>query len=178
MACQDHGFGLRSESVPPQNLNVGPVMGQAPNNLCLGSSRAQSEQLFGFSAHQSAFSNYQRSCHRTGGDPHHHQQQAQHQPQPFLNNAAPPPPPTHYNNETPLSPPTYRSSPGPIFMNHHNNTIHQNNANLRTQNQYANNLHSLPEGAGVAAGGSAGVTLNNQVPPGNRANNYWDNFRR
>lgn len=22
------------------------------------------------------------------------------------------------------------------------------------------------------------VALNNQVPPGNRANNYWDNFRR
>ncbi|XP_017016389.1 uncharacterized protein cmb isoform X2 [Drosophila kikkawai] len=179
VACQDHGFGLRSESVPPPNLNVGPGLGQTPNNLCLGSSRAQSEQLYGFSAHQSAFSNYQRSCHRTGGDPHHHQQP----PQQFLNNAAPPPPPTHYNNETPLSPPTYRSSPGPIFMNHHNNTIHQNNANLRTQNQYANNLHSLPEGAGGAPGGGggvsagAGVTLNNQVPPGNRANNYWDNFR-
>ncbi|KAH8294187.1 hypothetical protein KR054_009260 [Drosophila jambulina] len=182
VACQDHGFGLRSESVPPPNLSVGPGIGQTPNNLCMGSSRAQSEQLFGFSAHQSAFSNYQRSCHRTGGDPHHHQQQPpQHQTQPFLNNAAPPPPPTHYNNETPLSPPTYRSSPGPIFMNHHNNTIHQNNANLRTQNQYANNLHSLPEGAGGAPGGGAsggaGVTLNNQVPPGNRANNYWDNFR-
>ncbi|KAH8256932.1 hypothetical protein KR038_000048 [Drosophila bunnanda] len=182
VACQDHGFGLRSESVPPPNLSVGPGIGQTPNNLCMGSSRAQSEQLFGFSAHQSAFSNYQRSCHRSGGDPHHHQQPPQHQTQPFLNNAAPPPPPTHYNNETPLSPPTYRSSPGPIFMNHHNNTIHQNNANLRTQNQYANNLHSLPEGAGGAPGGGgvsggAGVTLNNQVPPGNRANNYWDNFR-
>ncbi|KAH8357574.1 hypothetical protein KR200_010532 [Drosophila serrata] len=182
VACQDHSFGLRSESVPPPNLSVGPGIGQTPNNLCMGSSRAQSEQLFGFSAHQSAFSNYQRSCHRTGGDPHHHQQPPQHQQQPFLNNAAPPPPPTHYNNETPLSPPTYRSSPGPIFMNHHNNTIHQNNANLRTQNQYANNLHSLPEGAGGAPGGGGvsggtGVTLNNQVPPGNRANNYWDNFR-
>uniref|UniRef100_A0A6P4EWV2 Uncharacterized protein LOC108047046 isoform X2 n=1 Tax=Drosophila rhopaloa TaxID=1041015 RepID=A0A6P4EWV2_DRORH len=173
VACQDHSFGLRSESVPPPNL---PGMAQMPNNLCLGNSRAQSEQLFNFGAHQSAFSNYQRSCHRTGSDSHHHQQQ-QHQPQPFLNNAAPPPPPTHFNNETPLSPPTYRSSPGPIFMNHHNNTIHQNNSNLRTQNQHANNLHSLPEGAAGGGAPSGGITLNNQVPPGNRANNYWDNFR-
>lgn len=61
-------------------------------------------------------------------------------------------------------------------MNHHNNTIHQNNANLRTQNQHANNLHPLSEGAGSGTGAAA--TLNNQVPPGNRANNYWDNFRR
>ncbi|EDW94419.1 uncharacterized protein LOC6534020 [Drosophila yakuba] len=173
VACQDHSFGLRSESVPPP---VGPGMGQMPNNLCLGSSRAQSEQLFNFGAHQSAFSNYQRSCHRTGAESHHHQQQ-QHQAQPFLNNAAPPPPPTHFNNETPLSPPTYRSSPGPIFMNHHNNTIHQNNSNLRTQNQHANNLHSLPEGAAGGGAPGGGITLNNQVPPGNRANNYWDNFR-
>ncbi|XP_016999344.3 uncharacterized protein cmb [Drosophila takahashii] len=177
VACQDHSFGLRSESVPPPNLPVGPGMGQMPNNLCLGNSRAQSEQLFNFGAHQSAFSNYQRSCHRTGSESHHHQQQQQHQTQPFLNNAAPPPPPTHYNNETPLSPPTYRSSPGPIFMNHHNNTIHQNNSNLRTQNQHANNLHSLPEGAAGGGAPGGGITLNNQVPPGNRANNYWDNFR-
>ncbi|EDW35078.1 GL25447 [Drosophila persimilis] len=188
--CQDHSYGLRSESVPPPNLSVGaPILGQMPNNLCLGGSnhRAQSEQLFTFGAHQSghqsAFSNYQRSCHRNGGtagsvystssDAHQQQQQ------PFLNNAAPPPPPTHFNNETPLSPPSYRASPGPIFMNHHNNTIHQNNANLRTQNQHANNLHSLPvAGVGAAvAPPPLQPTLNNQVPPGNRANNYWDNFR-
>ncbi|KAH8314864.1 hypothetical protein KR074_005381 [Drosophila pseudoananassae] len=160
VACQDHGFGMRADSVPPPNLN----------NLCLGSARAQSEQLFAYGTHQSAFSNFQRS-HRSGGDSHLHQQQ--HQQQPFLNNAAPPP--THFNNETPLSPPSYRNSPGPIFMNHHNNTIHQNNANLRTQNQHANNLHPLSEGAGSGTGVAA--TLNNQVPPGNRANNYWDNFR-
>ncbi|KAH8378849.1 hypothetical protein KR009_001744 [Drosophila setifemur] len=166
VACQDHGFGMRADSVPPPSVN----------NLCMGGSRAQSEQLFSFGTHQSAFSNYQRSCHRPGNDAHLHQQPQQlpHQSQPFLNNAAPPQP-THYNNETPLSPPSYRASPGPIFMNHHNNTIHQNNANLRTQNQHANNLHPLSEGA--SSGASAAVTLNNQVPPGNRANNYWDNFR-
>ncbi|BFF96898.1 uncharacterized protein DMAD_05431 [Drosophila madeirensis] len=192
VGCQDHSYGLRSESVPPPNLSVGtPILGQIPNNLCLGGSnhRAQSEQMFNFGAHQSghqsAFSNYQRSCHRNAGttasvystssDAHQQQQQ-----QPFLNNAAPPQPapPTHFNNETPLSPPSYRASPGPIFMNHHNNTIHQNNANLRTQNQYANNLHSLPVAGGAAvAPPPLQPTLNNQVPPGNRANNYWDNFR-
>ncbi|KAH8270064.1 hypothetical protein KR018_003462 [Drosophila ironensis] len=168
VACQDHSFGLRSESVPPPNLN----------NLCLGSARSQSEQLFNFGSHQSAFSNYQRSCHRSGGEGHLHQQPQTlpHQSQPFLNNAAPPQT-THFNNETPLSPPTYRASPGPIFMNHHNNTIHQNNANLRTQNQHANNLHPLSEEAGSGAGSGTTATLNNQVPPGNRANNYWDNFR-
>lgn len=26
--------------------------------------------------------------------------------------------------------------------------------------------------------GSSGSMLNNQIPPGTRANNYWDNFRR
>ncbi|XP_017957944.1 putative uncharacterized protein DDB_G0271606 [Drosophila navojoa] len=165
-SCQEHAYSLRSESVPPI------AGGLAPNNLCLGASaRAQSEQLYNFgSSHQSAFSNYQRSTHRnniySGSDPH--------QAQTYLNNAAPPPPPpppTHYNNETPLSPLSYRPTPAPIFMNHHNNTIHQNNANLRTQNQHANNLHSLPEDAVPPP------TLNNQVPPGNRANNYWDNFR-
>ncbi|XP_017842696.1 uncharacterized protein LOC108599956 [Drosophila busckii] len=173
---QEQSYGLRSESMPPP-----AALGQMPsNNLCLGgTNRAQSEQLYSFGAasHQSAFSNYQRSSHRNNiyGSADAHQQQT------YLNNAVPPPPPpppapqptstTHYNNETPLSPNSYRASPGPIFMNHHNNTIHQNNANLRTQNHHANNLHSLPEDAVPPP------TLNNQVPPGNRANNYWDNFR-
>ncbi|KRF97606.1 uncharacterized protein Dwil_GK17086 [Drosophila willistoni] len=183
---QDHGFGLRAESVPPPPPpTLG--LGQMPNNLCLGgggaSNRAQSEQLFSFGAHQSAFANYQRNSHRnvgTASSVYSNSSDAHVQQQTFLNNAAPPtqaPPTTHYNNETPLSPHSYRASPGPIFMNHHNNTIHQNNANLRTQNQHANNLHSLPE---VVPGGGAPPppTLNNQVPPGNRANNYWDNFRR
>ncbi|XP_017467446.1 PREDICTED: uncharacterized protein LOC108359885 isoform X3 [Rhagoletis zephyria] len=106
-----------------------------------------------------------------------------------LNNAAPPPPPpnqaaqSHYNNEVPQSPPLHGNAagPGPIFMHHHNNAIHQNNANLRTQNHYANNLHQQQQQqqqhghSNINIGG--GNTLNNQVPPGNRANNYWDNFR-
>ncbi|XP_067646705.1 extracellular matrix-binding protein ebh [Eurosta solidaginis] len=116
-----------------------------------------------------------------------------------LNNAAvqpPPPPPSnqvptasHYNNEIPQSPPLHgagnAAGPGPIFMHHHNNAIHQNNANLRTQNHYANNLlhqqQQLPPQQQQQHGHSnvniGGNTLNNQVPPGNRANNYWDNFR-
>ncbi|XP_054734786.1 uncharacterized protein LOC129242253 [Anastrepha obliqua] len=104
-----------------------------------------------------------------------------------LNNAAPPPPSqaqSHYNNEVPQSPPLQggAAGPGPIFMHHHNNAIHQNNANLRTQNHYANNLHQQHQlqqqqhgHSNINVGG--GNTLNNQVPPGNRANNYWDNFR-
>lgn len=48
---------------------------------------------------------------------------------------------------------------------------------------YSNNVnldfqpfqHSSPVGSFMP---SPTGTLNNQVPPGNRANNYWDNFRR
>ncbi|XP_030375591.1 uncharacterized protein LOC115624884 isoform X2 [Scaptodrosophila lebanonensis] len=176
-AANDQSFGLRSESVPPSSLTVAAGLNSMPNNLCMDSNRAQSEQLFSFGAHNSAFSNYQQR-HRNVSIYH----------QANLNNSAPPPPPppppsvpaaqtvgpvlsppTHFNNEIPHSPPSYRTNPGPIFMNHHNNTIHQNNANLRTQNQHANNV-PLDISATPAA-------LNNQVPPGNRANNYWDNFR-
>ncbi|XP_073838079.1 combover [Musca autumnalis] len=95
-----------------------------------------------------------------------------------LNNATVIPPQpnggtTLFNNEIPTPPsPVVGSSggPAPIFMHHHNNSIHQNNANLRTQNQQQQQQHHH---SNIAAGN----TLNNQVPPGNRANNYWDNFR-
>lgn len=40
---------------------------------------------------------------------------------------------------------------------------------------YGNNLNFDPSGLLWAQ--SSPQTLNNQVPPGNRANNYWDNFR-
>lgn len=39
-----------------------------------------------------------------------------------------------------------------------------------------NNMNSVPNTSSNAA--AAAAALNNQVPPGNRANNYWDNFRR
>lgn len=84
----------------------------------------------------------------------------------------------------------------PILMHHNNNTAVSNNANI-------NNLHQqnavVPASAALPTSNAAIVTnnnaaaannnnsrafnaqvpaLNNQVPPGNRANNYWDNFRR
>lgn len=48
-------------------------------------------------------------------------------------------------------------------VDHSNNDLHGVNANINhgLQNQMWN-----------------GQALNNQVAPGNRANNYWDNFRR
>lgn len=84
-----------------------------------------------------------------------------------------------------------QSSP-PIFIHHNNNTAaataNNNNTNINNQ------LHQQNIAAASAASVSATTTttsngnssysqnvapaLNNQVPPGNRANNYWDNFRR
>lgn len=81
----------------------------------------------------------------------------------------------------------------PIFIHHNNNTngASNNNAGAAIIN---NQLHTQQNiaGATVAAASSNGGSqsngnayspnvapaLNNQVPPGNRANNYWDNFRR
>ncbi|XP_055905703.1 uncharacterized protein LOC129941160 isoform X2 [Eupeodes corollae] len=77
----------------------------------------------------------------------------------------------------------------PIFMHHHNNTqhsaVHNNNSNLLNA---AQQQQQQPTPSAAVAGGQnsnvsngvsnlAGSALNNQVPPGNRANNYWDNFR-
>lgn len=60
----------------------------------------------------------------------------------------------------------------------HNNTtghdLSSHNLNLLNHGQIFHN------GEFANMGGSTNnhITLNNQVPPGNRANNYWDNFRR
>lgn len=48
-------------------------------------------------------------------------------------------------------------------VEHANNILHGVNSNIN---------HSLPNQMWN------GQALNNQVAPGNRANNYWDNFRR
>lgn len=48
-------------------------------------------------------------------------------------------------------------------VEHPNNGLHGVNANIN---------HSMPNQMWN------GQALNNQVAPGNRANNYWDNFRR
>ncbi|XP_050337266.1 uncharacterized protein LOC126763623 isoform X1 [Bactrocera neohumeralis] len=204
----DLPYSLRAESVPPPGITAGTL----PNNLYLSSSnRAQSEQPALFmpglttTTRNSAFSNYQRHQQQQQYQQHGRiatafSSETQHSNiaaasstnaglYNTLNNAAPPPPPnhgaSHYNNEAPQSPPLQGNAagPGPIFMHHHNNAIHQNNANLRTQNHYANNLHQQQQlqqqqqhgHSNINIGG--GNTLNNQVPPGNRANNYWDNFR-
>uniref|UniRef100_A0A0K8WL69 Protein Daple n=1 Tax=Bactrocera latifrons TaxID=174628 RepID=A0A0K8WL69_BACLA len=203
----DLPYSMRAESVPPPGITAGTL----PNNLYLSSSnRAQSEQPALFmpglttTTRNSAFSNYQRHQQQQQYQQHGRittafSSETQHSNiaaasstnaalYNTLNNAAPPPPPnqdaSHYNNEVPQSPPLQGNAagPGPIFMHHHNNAIHQNNANLRTQNHYANNLHQQQQmqqqhgHSNINIGG--GNTLNNQVPPGNRANNYWDNFRR
>lgn len=45
------------------------------------------------------------------------------------------------------------------------------------QNQTASLNNRVPNGMNCIGPEDSGA-LNNQVPPGNRANNYWDNFRR
>ncbi|XP_044747844.1 pericentriolar material 1 protein isoform X2 [Coccinella septempunctata] len=56
-------------------------------------------------------------------------------------------------------------------LNVMNNTDHMRNINLATLQSAGDNMTALPGPLW------AGHALNNQVPPGNRANNYWDNFR-
>lgn len=54
-----------------------------------------------------------------------------------------------------------------------NNTVHQNTAGGHANNTLLSGVNqSLPSQIWN------GQALNNQVAPGNRANNYWDNFRR
>ncbi|XP_059608974.1 uncharacterized protein LOC132256524 isoform X2 [Phlebotomus argentipes] len=70
-------------------------------------------------------------------------------------------------NNNPNSLLNAQSSSTPIFIHHNNNTSAGNTANLH-QNTAVNTAFAthVPPPA-----------LNNQVAPGNRANNYWDNFR-
>lgn len=206
-------YTLRAESVPPPGITTGTLPNNLYlNSTNRAQSEQPALFMPGLttSTRNSAFSNYQR--HQQQQFQQHQQrghistayssETQQHSNiaaasstntglYSNLNNAAqaPPPPPNQgpslYNNELPQSPPIQGNAagPGPIFMHHHNNAIHQNNANLRTQNHYANNLHQQQQlqqqqhgHSNINVGG--GNTLNNQVPPGNRANNYWDNFRR
>lgn len=54
-----------------------------------------------------------------------------------------------------------------------NNTIHQNTVSGHVNNSLLQGVNqNLPSQIWN------GQALNNQVAPGNRANNYWDNFRR
>lgn len=74
--------------------------------------------------------------------------------------------PLNNNNTHPMA--SNHGDNTPIFM-HHNNNINSNTSN---NNNINNKLFHRT--AGANANQSA---LNNKVPPGNRANNYWDNFR-
>lgn len=82
----------------------------------------------------------------------------------------------------------------PIFIHHNNNTGANNNANINNlhQQNIANATNATVVTTASAATANNTIAnmnnnrafspqvpaLNNQVPPGNRANNYWDNFRR
>lgn len=93
------------------------------------------------------------------------------------NHVPPPPPPTILNNNATL--PQNHDSP-PIFMHHNNNIAMSNNKLLQNLNINASNSSSSANGntSSSAFNATGPSALNNQVPPGNRANNYWDNFRR
>lgn len=73
--------------------------------------------------------------------------------------------PLNNNNNHPMA--SNHGDTTPIFM-HHNNNINSSNNNNNINNKL---YHGTPR---ANANQSA---LNNKVPPGNRANNYWDNFR-
>lgn len=94
-----------------------------------------------------------------------------------------------------------------LQLRHNSQTVQRNN-NTENQEEYSNlsrsvhhladtldaalppssslpNLVSLPNTSPALSHSAVGTStnsqqqqLNNQVPPGNRANNYWDNFRR
>lgn len=95
----------------------------------------------------------------------------------------------HYNVSSSNLEPTYTS-------NHHNNiqsgrlldpslnNINHSHINVQQHHQqngeHSNNqvLHGVNTNQNLPGQLWNGQALNNQVPPGNRANNYWDNFRR
>ena len=65
--------------------------------------------------------------------------------------------------------------------NINSNSNNNNNNNINNQLHHQHNLAAAAVSSNSNAGPTANngsAALNNQVPPGNRANNYWDNFRR
>ena len=72
--------------------------------------------------------------------------------------------------ETEQQQPFYDQLNSNNFMSEYSNNTNTNNLNNNTSlhqlNSNLNNIHQNQQ------------QLNNQVLPGNRANNYWDNFRR
>ena len=63
-------------------------------------------------------------------------------------------------------------------MNRMGNVNRINVSSHGNQNQNSGINNRNPNGIGCLNPDDSGLALNNQVPPGNRANNYWDNFRR
>lgn len=63
-------------------------------------------------------------------------------------------------------------------MNRMGNVNRINVPSHGNQNQNSGINNRNPNGIGCLNPDDSGLALNNQVPPGNRANNYWDNFRR
>lgn len=86
---------------------------------------------------------------------------------------------THPLNNNPNLYATPNQTYQPIFMHHNNNTSNNNNNNKILQpTQNMPTTTTTTATANSAFNTSGPSTLNNQVPPGNRNNNYWDNFRR
>lgn len=98
-------------------------------------------------------------------------------------------------NQTVMSAPPNNASIGNQLGTVFNNCIPSNLLNNQSMpnNMNANSMLNLPHPSmhnahtiamhSISTGSTQPLTgqntaLNNQVPPGNRANNYWDNFRR
>lgn len=117
----------------------------------------------------------------------------QHYPHHFNNQ-------THLNNDLPINIQQHQQQQHtPIFMNHHNNNIGATNTSNNHNNQlHANNISNLlaqqqqlnymrlnnvssasnTSQCNASSSNAPPSALNNQIVPGNRANNYLDNFRR
>lgn len=82
--------------------------------------------------------------------------------------------PTHLlNNDLHTS---ISNSPNYHQTNSSQSYMQQQNNNLAANN-ITNSNNQLRQ-QNIAASSTASPALNNQTTPGNRANNYWDNFRR
>lgn len=60
-----------------------------------------------------------------------------------------------------------------VESNLNNSVVHNHQNEI---GDHVNNMHTLNQPIPTQIWN--GQALNNQVAPGNRANNYWDNFRR
>ncbi|XP_055693645.1 uncharacterized protein LOC129796025 isoform X2 [Lutzomyia longipalpis] len=151
---------LRNQPGPPQSSN-----NAVNNRIARVAGNVQQAQANGGGFYQQSTGN---------GDGQQQQQQLFGNLNPFTtaNNAA-----TQGNqqpvllNNNPNSLLNAQTTSTPIFIHHNNNTSGGNNANLQ-HHQNATTVANTAFATHVPP-----PALNNQVAPGNRANNYWDNFR-